>query len=280
MQRLARGGVDPYSATMTLAQYGDSIMPLAMRGLEPKTLDPYLAGWRQRVVPSLGHLPVRMITNGAVDRAVHGWIADECSRSTVKNSLADPGAGDGAGGSGRHHRPQPRPGHRLAARIPAGRGRAGRPARARPCRTGRRWSDSPTPSSPDPPTSSPVGRRGHLRRLHRRPHRRGLRRPGRRHRPRPWTLDRPPPDHSLVPAGSIDKGTKGKRARTVPLIVEVRADRSPPRRRRPTPTPGCSPGPRRPDQHGGPARRHPLGRGRRRRSATSTSAATICGTPG
>ena len=29
-----------------------------------------------------------MITNGAVDRAVHGWIADECSRSTVKNSLA------------------------------------------------------------------------------------------------------------------------------------------------------------------------------------------------
>src|SRR5271157_1335361 len=29
-----------------------------------------------------------MITNGAVDRAVHGWIADERSRSTVKNSLA------------------------------------------------------------------------------------------------------------------------------------------------------------------------------------------------
>jgi hypothetical protein len=29
-----------------------------------------------------------MITNGAVDRVVHVWIADECSRSTVKNSLA------------------------------------------------------------------------------------------------------------------------------------------------------------------------------------------------
>jgi hypothetical protein len=28
-----------------------------------------------------------MITTGAVDPAVHGWIADECSRSTVKNSL-------------------------------------------------------------------------------------------------------------------------------------------------------------------------------------------------
>ena len=29
-----------------------------------------------------------MVTNGAVDRAVHAWITDECSRSTVKNSLA------------------------------------------------------------------------------------------------------------------------------------------------------------------------------------------------
>jgi hypothetical protein len=29
-----------------------------------------------------------MITHGAVDRAVHAWIADEASRSTVKNSLA------------------------------------------------------------------------------------------------------------------------------------------------------------------------------------------------
>jgi len=29
-----------------------------------------------------------MITNGAVDRAVHSWIADECGKSTVKNSLA------------------------------------------------------------------------------------------------------------------------------------------------------------------------------------------------
>jgi hypothetical protein len=53
-----------------------------------KTTHPYLAGWRKRVVPTLGHLPLTMITNGAVDRAVHGWIADECSRSTVKNSVA------------------------------------------------------------------------------------------------------------------------------------------------------------------------------------------------
>lgn len=84
----AQGGVDPLAATKRLTEYGETVMTLALRGLERKTLDPYLAGWRKRVVPTLGHIPVRMITNGAVDRAVHSWIADDCSRSTVKNSLA------------------------------------------------------------------------------------------------------------------------------------------------------------------------------------------------
>ncbi|TDB81478.1 site-specific integrase [Micromonospora sp. KC721] len=88
MVSAAQGGVDPIAATKRLTEYGESVMTLALRGLERKTLDPYLAGWRKRVVPTLGHIPVRMITNGAVDRAVHSWIADECSRSTVKNSLA------------------------------------------------------------------------------------------------------------------------------------------------------------------------------------------------
>lgn len=88
MQRAALGGVDPTAATMRLAEYGNAVMTLATRGLERKTLDPYLAGWRKRVVPTLGHIPVRMVTNGAVDRAVYGWIADECGRSTVKNSIA------------------------------------------------------------------------------------------------------------------------------------------------------------------------------------------------
>ncbi|MGC4891189.1 tyrosine-type recombinase/integrase [Micromonospora sp. DT227] len=88
MVSAAQGGVDPLAATKRLSEYGESVMTLALRGLERKTLDPYLAGWRKRVVPTLGHIPLRMISNGAVDRAVHGWIADECSRSTVKNSLA------------------------------------------------------------------------------------------------------------------------------------------------------------------------------------------------
>jgi integrase len=61
---------------------------LALRGLEPKTTDPYLAGWRLRVVPALGHLPVTMVTNGAVDRTAYAWIADGEGRSTVKNTLA------------------------------------------------------------------------------------------------------------------------------------------------------------------------------------------------
>src|SRR5215469_9960526 len=85
MEQAAQGGVDPEAAMMTLAQYGHVVMELALRGLEDKTRDPYLAGWRKRVVPALGHLPVRMITNGAVDRAVHGWIAEQSSRSTVRN---------------------------------------------------------------------------------------------------------------------------------------------------------------------------------------------------
>jgi integrase len=88
MRQAAGHGIDPNTATTTLSEYGTANMKLALRGLEGKTTDPYLAGWRKRVVPSLGHLPIRMITNGAVDRAVHTWIVDDCSRSTVKNSLA------------------------------------------------------------------------------------------------------------------------------------------------------------------------------------------------
>ncbi|WP_158842674.1 tyrosine-type recombinase/integrase [Saccharothrix deserti] len=88
MKRAAAGGVDPSAGEMTLTDYGNANMPLALRGLEAKTTDPYLAGWRKRVVPTIGHIPVQMVTHGVVDRAVHGWIADEHSRSTVKNSIA------------------------------------------------------------------------------------------------------------------------------------------------------------------------------------------------
>ncbi|MFQ6398952.1 tyrosine-type recombinase/integrase [Nocardia sp. KC 131] len=88
LQRKAAQGIDPKSALMRLGEYGDANMELALRGLEKKTRDPYLAGWRKRVVPTLGHLSAAMITAGAIDRAVVGWISDGVSKSTVKNSLA------------------------------------------------------------------------------------------------------------------------------------------------------------------------------------------------
>lgn len=88
MRLAAAGGIDPIRFTQTLREYADANMSLALRGLEAKTTDPYLAGWRHRVVPTLGQLTLQMITYGAVDRAVHGWVADNCSRSTVENSLA------------------------------------------------------------------------------------------------------------------------------------------------------------------------------------------------
>jgi hypothetical protein len=88
IRQLAGRGIDPNTATTTLSAYGRANMKLALRGLEGKTTDPYLAGWNKRVLSVLGHLPITMITNGAVDRAVHTWISDGCSRSTVKNSLA------------------------------------------------------------------------------------------------------------------------------------------------------------------------------------------------
>jgi hypothetical protein len=57
IRRVAQTGLDSETVSMTLANYGDSVMPLALRGLEGKTLDPCLAGWRKRVVPAAGTCP-------------------------------------------------------------------------------------------------------------------------------------------------------------------------------------------------------------------------------
>ncbi|UFS99089.1 tyrosine-type recombinase/integrase [Nocardia huaxiensis] len=88
IKQAAERGVDPKTATATLKEYGSTNWDIAMRGIEPKTLDPYRAGWRVRIVPTLGHLQVTMITAGVADRAVTQWISEGCSRSTVKNTLA------------------------------------------------------------------------------------------------------------------------------------------------------------------------------------------------
>lgn len=88
VQKAAARGVDPRTATATLADYGNLHWDTAMRGIEPKTLDGYRAGWRLRIVTTLGHIPVTMITNCLADRAVSSWIAAGCGRSTIKNTLA------------------------------------------------------------------------------------------------------------------------------------------------------------------------------------------------
>lgn len=55
----AHEDADPAAATTRLAEYGESVRTLALRDLERKTLDPHLAGWRKRMVPALGHIPMR-----------------------------------------------------------------------------------------------------------------------------------------------------------------------------------------------------------------------------
>jgi len=88
IQRKAEGGVSPSTAKTKLADYGRSVWILAMRGLEDKTMDPYSAGWRKLVVPSVGHIELRQLSHGIVDRAVHSWIAEGVGKSSVKNAIA------------------------------------------------------------------------------------------------------------------------------------------------------------------------------------------------
>ncbi|HET9648221.1 MAG TPA: site-specific integrase [Microlunatus sp.] len=85
MQTVASTGVD---ATQSLGAYVEAIGDRWTRGIDPtSTYDPYSAGLRRRVVPTLGHLPIGMITAGLVDRAIDQWEI-EYGRSTVKNTVS------------------------------------------------------------------------------------------------------------------------------------------------------------------------------------------------
>ncbi|MFJ1931572.1 tyrosine recombinase XerC [Kitasatospora sp. NPDC086801] len=88
IMKAAGRGVSVDLATASLGEYGDSVMDLAMRGLELKTHAPYMAGWRLRVKPTVGHLEVVGITAGIADRALNSWIADGAGVSTLKNTVA------------------------------------------------------------------------------------------------------------------------------------------------------------------------------------------------
>ena len=104
MQNASRTGVD---ATQTLAEYVTFIGDRWTRGIDPtSTYDPYSAGLRLRVVPTLGHIPVAMITAGLVDRAIDQWETKVRAVDYQEHGLS---AGPSAerGGPRRHHRSQP-----------------------------------------------------------------------------------------------------------------------------------------------------------------------------
>jgi hypothetical protein len=85
MQNASRTGVD---ATQTLAEYVTFIGDRWTRGIDPtSTYGPYSAGLRRRVLPTLGRLPIAMITAGLVDRAIDQWET-EYGRSTIKNTVS------------------------------------------------------------------------------------------------------------------------------------------------------------------------------------------------
>lgn len=253
---------------MTLAEYGTpDVLKLALRGLEDKTLPPYVSGWKLRIVPALGHIPVRMITAGAVDRAVMdpetGWIAEECSVSVVKNTLA------------------------MLVRIMEQAVRDGiidrNPARIKGwqkqyARVEDELDDPRSLALPDWPTllrladalaarsagayegwrdvvlfaACTAARIGEVS---------GCRVRDINRDDWTWTVRR---QTTTAPGGLVDKGTKGKRARFVPLIEEIREMVE----RRISATDGTKDarlfvGPAWwPDHHGRPARRDALGRGR------------------
>ena len=221
IRQVAQAGIDPDTATMTLAAYGEAVMPLALRGLEGKTLDPYLAGWRKRVVPALGHLPLRMITNGAVDRAVHGWIAEQSSRSTVRNSLAvlvrvmEQAVRDGIvdrnparviGWQRAYQRAEDELDDPRSLALPNWQALCGLAAAlvARSADHFEGWGDVVVFAAC---TAARIGEVS------------GIRCADIDRDAWTWTVRR---QTTPSPGGLIDKGTKGKRARTVPLIEEVR----------------------------------------------------------
>ncbi|WP_434063538.1 tyrosine-type recombinase/integrase [Paramicrobacterium fandaimingii] len=77
--------VDPL---ITLSDYAHSIGDRFLRGVDPtSTAAGYRAGLRLRVLPALGHIRLREVMTGLVDRAIDSWETAH-SRSTLKNTIA------------------------------------------------------------------------------------------------------------------------------------------------------------------------------------------------
>jgi integrase len=171
MRSTASAGADLDMAVKTLAEYGEIIMPVAVRGLEPKTLDPYMAGWRKRVVPALGHLAVR----------ITGWQREY---QLAEDELDDPRS---------LALPDWQALEQLAAALVAR--SAGQFAG---------WGEVVEFTAC---TAARIGETS------------GARRADINLRTWMWNVRR---QTTPGPGGLIDKGTKGKRARRVPVIREIR----------------------------------------------------------
>jgi integrase len=73
---------------ITLSDYAHAIGDRFLRGVDPtSTAAGYRAGLRLRVLPALGHIRLRDITTGLVDRTIDNWETSH-SRSTLKNTIA------------------------------------------------------------------------------------------------------------------------------------------------------------------------------------------------
>ncbi len=162
-----------------------------------------------------------MITNGVVDRAVHSWIAEEYSRSTVKNSLAvlarvmEQAVRDGiisrnpakvTGWQREYQRAEDELNDPRALALPDWESltRLAAALVARSADEFAGWGDVVIFAAC---TAARIGEVS------------GVRVEDIDRETWMWTVRR---QTTPGPGGLIDKGTKGKRARTVPLIEEIR----------------------------------------------------------
>ena len=85
MESQTRTTVDPL---ISLAAYVAGVGSRYLRGLDlTSTASGYRGGIKLRVLPALGHLPLRSITTGIIDRTIDVWELTH-SASTVKNTVA------------------------------------------------------------------------------------------------------------------------------------------------------------------------------------------------
>ena len=85
MESKGRTAIDPL---ISLTDYIEGIGNQFLLGLDPtSTASSYRGGIKLRVIPELGHRPVRNITTGVIDRTIDVWELT-CSSSTLKNTIA------------------------------------------------------------------------------------------------------------------------------------------------------------------------------------------------